>query len=161
MDEITIEVFDINSDEDEIRVDGLCRGLLQDFHRHLLERGTLPGEASSLASSADYFVRDFVVSIKRRNIFEERPGIVRQFAGNWYIANTLEPDVKELSTHLAGVRTFYRYLHHRRLIAPPFLSAIEKECEEIAYYRDRIDSFWKISGDGFIAWERECTLKES
>ena len=63
-------------------------------------------KGNRLANSADYFIRDFVVSIKQRNIFEERPGLVRQFAGNWYIVSNLEPNITELSEHLEGISRF-------------------------------------------------------
>ena len=153
--------FDIHSLEDEIRVDGLCGELLQRFYRHLLDSNILPGEASTLASSADYFTRDFVIAIKQKNILEEKPGIVRQFAGNWYIANTLEPNMRELAGHLTGLKAFYGFLHAFGLISGEFLHAVEKECDDGSYYGERIETFWKIQGDGYFAWERECTLKDA
>ncbi len=152
--------FDVHTLDDEIRVDALCRDLLQMFYRHLLEKGIPAGEATGLASGADYFTRDFVISRKQRNIFDMQPGIVRQFAGNWYITSTLEPDLGELSGHLAGIRAFYRFLYESGMIAGEILSTIEKECGDEEYYRDRIESFWRIQGDGYFAWERECTLKD-
>src|SRR6266568_3016154 len=82
--------------KDELRVDGLCQKLLMRFYFQLLEDGISPDQATFLASSADYFIRDFVVAIRERNIFDEHPGLVRQFAGNWYIVNTLEPNMPEL-----------------------------------------------------------------
>jgi hypothetical protein len=152
--------FRLESLEDEIRVDGLCRGILARFYRQLLAEGVTPERATLLASGADYFVRDFVVGFKGRSPFDERPGVVRQFAGNWYIVNSLEPYIGELSGHLDGIRSFYRFLGSRDLISPAFLAEIEQECSEAEYYRGRIDSFWEISGDGYGAWERECTLKD-
>ena len=85
------EAFELGTLEDELRVDQLCKELLHRFYRELCAQGVADGEATILASGADFFVRDFVVSIKQLSIFNERPGIVRQFAGNWYIVNTLEP----------------------------------------------------------------------
>jgi hypothetical protein len=152
--------FDIRTIEDEIRVDGLCLDLLQRFYRHLLDSDILPVEASALASSADYFTRDFVVAIKQGNILDEKPGIVRQFAGNWYIANTIEPNMRELSGHLAGLKAFYGFLHASGFIGSEYLGAIEVECDDSSYYEQRIDSFWEIQGDGYFSWERECTLKD-
>lgn len=152
--------FDIAAAEDEIRVDQLCEKLLMHFYLQLVQDGMPPVEATALARGADYFVRDFVVAIKRRSIFDERPGIVRQFAANWYIVNTLEPNESELSAHLLGIRAFYRYLRGEKLLSAKFLKTIEEECADIAYYVRRIDSFWEIRGDGYLAWERECSLKE-
>jgi len=146
--------------DDEIRVDKLCSELLHRFYCESQEAGLSPEQATALAGAADYFIRDFVVSIKSRSIFEERPGIVRQFAGNWYIANTLEPMASEIEGYLAGIREFYRFLYGHQLISLKFLQAIEAECAELDYYASRIDSFWDISGDGYEAWEKECSLKE-
>ncbi|MCM2356815.1 MAG: hypothetical protein NDI77_01585 [Geobacteraceae bacterium] len=152
--------FELGSLEDELRVDGLCKKILMRFYFQLLEEGESPEKATLLAGSADYFVRDFVVAIKERNLFDERPGLVRQFAGNWYIVNTLEPNMAELSRHLEGIRAFYRFLQGRALVSAEHLGRIEQECADTGYYAGRIDSFWAIRGDGYLAWERECTLKE-
>ena len=146
--------------EDEVRVDKLCSDLLHRFYMELQETGMSPEEATALAGAADYFIRDFVVSIKGRSIFEERPGIVRQFAGNWYIVNTMEPLATEIEGYLAGVREFYRFLYGHQLITLKFLQAIESECSQLEYYAGRIESFWDIVGDGYRAWEQECTLKD-
>jgi hypothetical protein len=152
--------FEINSLDDEIRVDNLCGELLQRFYRYLLDKDIQPGEATALASGADYFARDFVIARKQKNIFEEQSGLVRQFAGNWYITNTLEPDVRELCAYLEGVKAFYRFLHEYRLISDRFLASVESECDDSAFYEERIKTFWEIRGDGYFTWESECTLKE-
>ena len=146
--------------EDEVRVDNLCKDLLLRFYNESIGAGIPPEEATALASGADYFVRDFVVSIKNRSIFDERPGLVRQFAGNWYIVNTLEPMATEIEGYLAGIRAFYRFLHGHHLISLKFLQSIESECADVDYYASRIDSFWEIKGDGYLAWEKECSLKD-
>ncbi len=152
--------FAIVTVDDEIRADGLCQSLLKRFYDSLLEGGMDPQEATRVASGADYYVRDFLVGYKHRSLFDERPGIVRQFAGNWYIVNTIDPSMEELAGHLLGVRSFYRFLHDRGLIGGDFLAAMEQECGDGAYYESRIRSFWEIAGDGYLAWERECSLKQ-
>ncbi len=157
---VTRDDFDLETLEDEIRVDGLCRKVLKYFYVQLLEVGFTPEKATLFANSADYYVRDFVVDCRKRNLFDERPGLVRQFAGNWYIVNTLEPDIAQLATHLDGVRAFYRFLRSRGLVSQEFLLEIERECADTEFYAGRIASFWEIKGDGYGAWERECTLKE-
>jgi len=146
--------------EDELRVDKLCSELLHRFYCESMDSGLSPEEATALAGAADYFIRDFVVSIKTRSIFDERPGIVRQFAGNWYIVNTMEPMASEIEVYLAGVRGFYRFLHGHQLISLKFLQAIEAECAQLDYYASRIETFWEITGDGYHAWEKECSLKD-
>jgi hypothetical protein len=147
--------------EDDLRVDHLCKRLLMNFYNALLADGLSPDEATELANGADYFIRDFVVDFKSLNLFAAQPGIVRQFAGNWYIVNTLEPDIRQLARHLSGIKAFYRFLCDQQLISADYLNTIEKECDDLACYGSRIDSFWKIEGDGYLAWERECSLKES
>ena len=151
--------FDVTTPEDELTVDGLCRDLLMQFYNLLLEEGVPPGQASAFAGSADYYLRDYLVSIRRKNLFQHEEGMIRQFAGNWYIVSTLEPNVKELAKHLEGIREFYRYLSRRELIGTKVLENVEQECSDLAYYDNRIESFWDISGDGYLSWEKECSLK--
>lgn len=150
--------FTIVNDADELRVDERCRELLQRFHRHLLDAGTPPAEAGELAHGADYYLRDFIVSARRANLFEEVPGNVRRFAATWYIVNTLEPNSTELSGYLCGIRALYRYLGTQQLISPEFLQMIEDECAATVWYEERILSFWQITGDGYREWLRQCPL---
>ncbi len=152
--------FDIASVEDELRVDEICRKLLKDFHQDLLRKGVSPLASGSLAQSADYYLRDYLVSARQQNLLEEKSGVVRRFAATWYIISTLEPTVEELTGHLNGIREFYRYLHSAGLLSEAFLALIEQECDDIRWYSERIASFWKIRDDGYLAWERECSLKE-
>jgi hypothetical protein len=147
--------------EDDLRVDRLCKELLRSFYDRLLGDGLPPDEATALANGADYYIRDFVVDFKSLNLFAELPGIVRQFAGNWYIVNTLEPDIRQLARYLSGIKAFYNFLHDQQLISEGLLKNIENECDDLAFYEGRIDSFWEIKGDGYLAWERECSMKES
>ncbi|HTP64123.1 MAG TPA: hypothetical protein VMJ66_01940 [Geobacteraceae bacterium] len=160
--ELTVikDEFSLYATDDFARVDNLCKGLLLRFYEQLQQEGLSPEEATELANSADYFVRDFVVDFKAFNLFDEMPGIVRQFAGNWYIAKTLEPDIRQLSGHLRGIRAFYRFLHGHGLISAGYMRNIEKECDELPFYESRIASFWEIKDDGYYAWERECSLRE-
>jgi len=154
------EDFTLRTPEDDLRVDNLCSDLLRRWFDRLLENGLPPEQASSLARSADYFLRDFVIDFRRGNIFDERPGFVRQFAATWYIVRTLEPNREELESHLEGVREFYRYAAGAGLVSQELLDAVERECVDLDYYARRIDSFWEITGDGYTAWERECPLSE-
>jgi hypothetical protein len=157
---INKEAFTPVALEDYLRVDNLCRELLLRFYEEIQVEGVSPQEATALASGADYFILNFLVDFKGYNLFDERPGIVRQFAGNWYIVNTLEPDIAHLGPHLRGIAAFYRFLYDHRLISAGYLQEIETECGDLAYYESRIESFWAIEDDGFLSWERECTLKE-
>lgn len=154
------ENFEVRNLEDEIRVDGLCRRLLQEFHRDLLQRMELPAaEAGALAHGADYFLREFVIPDRRENIFILSPGRVRQFAGNWYIVRNLEPNIAELTGILQGVAAFYDFCHQSGMVSDDLVAAVRAECSELDFYRRRIETFWAIEGDGYRGWEEECTLK--
>jgi len=141
--------FDITTLEDELRVDELCRELLLAFYH---ERVGAVGEheATLLASSADYYIRDYLIGARQINPLDPTPGNVRRFAGNWYIVNNLEPDIDELRTHLDGIRGFYFWLAREGTIEESFRATIDAECSALEYYRERIDSFWDISGDGYF-----------
>ncbi len=158
---INKSAFDVATLDDEIRVDDLCKGLLMGYYESLQEAGLDPAQATLFANGADYFVRDFVIAVKQRNLFSERPGLVRQFAGNWYIINTLEPTVEYLAGSLQGVAGFYRYLMGQGLISEEFCRQLEEECADLQFYAARIESFWAITGDGYFAWEKGCSLKDN
>jgi hypothetical protein len=64
-----------------------------------------------------------------------------------------------LMRHLEAIQEFYRYLHGRHLISADELAFIEDELSRTEYYRERIESFLAITGDGYVAWEGECPLK--
>lgn len=161
--QITVDknAFVLGTLDDELRVDQLCKELLLQFYQEFCAQGVDEAEATILATGADYFIRDFVVAIKQLSIFTESPGIVRQFAGNWYIVNTLEPNNAEIRRYLRGIQAFYRFLYGHELISLQYLRAIELECADSDYYESRIDSFWAIKGDGYGAWERECTMRDN
>jgi len=78
-----IETFD-----DELRVDNLCKELLQQYHQYLLNNNDISQiQAGSHASGADYFLRDFMIDNRRTNIIDISPELIHSFAGNWYIIN--------------------------------------------------------------------------
>jgi hypothetical protein len=154
------ENFDVRTLEDEIRVDGLCQSLLRLYYLDLVEQGSSPETAGVLTWGADYFLREFVIPDRRENIFDLRPGRTRQFAGNWYIAKNLEPNMEELDNILRGVRAFYEYGHKGGKVSEETVGSVRRECAKLDYYRQRIEDFWAIEGDGFVAWERECSLKD-
>ena len=156
---LDIHDFEIDTIDDEVRVDGLCRDLLLQYYGELQAEGGDPESATELARSADYFVRDYVVGYRQRNLFDETWSPVRSFAGNWYIVNTVEPTSGELAKHLSGILAFYRFLHRHHLVTAPFLERVERECGDHPFYEERIRSFWEITGDGYYEWERACSLK--
>jgi hypothetical protein len=153
--------FDIRDLQDEIRADELCGHFLQIFYRAIVEDEKFHKEdAGLLAHGADYFLREFVIPDRRENIFELSPGRVRQFAGNWYIIKNLEPNMKELRGILQGIEAFYQYCEKTGMVSSDILDNVHKECADLEFYRQRIESFWAIEGDGYQRWEQECSLKQ-
>jgi len=154
------ENFEIDDLQSEIRVDHLCQELLQRFCRALEETDGLTREqAGALAHGVDYFLRDFVISDRQENIFHLGPGRVRQFAGNWYIVRNLEPNMAELEGILRGIAAFYTFCAGVGKVDQEMAETVRQEASLLEYYRQRIDDFLAIEGDGYFAWERNCTLK--
>ncbi len=160
MSHYTISDFNIATLDDELRVDSLCRDLLMKFYHDRISAGLDEHEATLLANSADYFIRDYVIGFRQLNILSAASGLVRGFAGNWYIVNTLEPSDKEIEGHLRGIREFYHFLRREGAIDDVFLATIDRECSDKEYYAARIESFWDIKGDGYYEWENDCSLKQ-
>ncbi|MBI2354857.1 MAG: hypothetical protein HYV06_07500 [Deltaproteobacteria bacterium] len=151
--------FDLATIEDEIRVDESCQSLLKRFYQDLQVCGYTAQRASDLAYSADFYLRDYLLDFARQNVVRPQPGIVRRFAATWFITRTLDPEISALERHLEGIRELYRYLHRQHLISADELAFIEAEADQTEYYRQRIESFLAISGDGYIAWEEQCPLR--
>lgn len=152
--------FDFVSMEDELRVDQLCQSLLKQYYQHLQLGGRTPQQASELAYCVDFYLRDYVLDFARQNVMRPQPGLVRRFAANWYITHTLDPETALLERHLEGIREFYRFLHERHFISGDELAWLEDEASRSEYYRQRIEKFLEIYGDGYVAWEAECPLKD-
>ena len=150
------ENYQITSLADEIRADQLCALLLKQFHLALLEKIKLdPLEAGSLAAGADYFLRDYLISNQLANIFDATAETVRRFAASWYILNNLEPNLTELRSLLKGVEAFYNYCAENDLIDRVQAAEIATACYDFAYYQERIESFFAITGDGYRTWEED------
>jgi len=152
--------FECASLDDELRVDECCQELLKRFYLDLIGKGMAPPQASELAFSADLYLRDYLVDFARLNVSRPQPGIVRRFAATWFVTHTLDPEMRILERHLAGVRELYRYLHGQHLISREELNFLEDEAAQTDYYRHRIESFLDIVGDGYFAWEAECPLRD-
>ena len=151
--------FVLTGNDDFARVDGLCRELLLTFYQDLVAGGMPEAQATPLASSADYFVRDFLVDNRQVSPFMITPPLIRQFAATWYIINTVEPNLPELLAHLAGILAFCRYLRDDGYLSTAEFAAVERECADTGHLATRIESFWDLPPDGYPAWEAEFTLK--
>jgi hypothetical protein len=151
--------FDFTSLEDELRVDELCQSLLKHFYQHLQLCGRTPQQASDLAYAVDFYLRDYVLDFVRQNVMRPQPGLIRRFAANWYITHTLDPEAALLERSLEGIREFYRFLHGQHFICREELAWLENETMQTDYYRQRIENFLAIYGDGYVAWEAECPVK--
>lgn len=156
---VKAEQFEVRTLDDEIRVDQLCVQLLQAVRDHLITRqGVEPLIAGGLCQGADHFLREFVIAECHGNPLRLPAERVRQFAGHWYIVRTLEPDPGELAAILAGVDRCYRVFAEHGLVSPVLSAAIDTMCGDLDYYRQRIDDFWAIEGDGFTPWRAACPL---
>jgi len=151
--------FNVAGLDDEIRVDGLCGRLLLAMRDQLLARGDRsPGEVGELCRGADLFLREFVIAACGDNPFRLPPERVRQFAGHWYIINTLEPNAGELATTLAGITACYAVLADHGLVGPGLADAVTAAGAELPWYRQRIEEYWAISGDDYGRWRAACPL---
>ncbi len=154
------ENFHIKDLKDEIQADELCVNLLRIFIREKKEAGELNAhEAGALASGADYFLRDFIISDRRENIFKVDAFRIRQFAGNWYIVKNMQPNLPELKAILMGVEAFYDFCTRAGRMEQERFDGIRRECRRLEYFAERIEKFWAIEGAGFFEWERECSLR--
>ncbi|WP_321370811.1 hypothetical protein [uncultured Desulfuromusa sp.] len=153
--------YDIKTLEDEIKADNKCKEILKQFHSYLLNHKKIdPISAGSLASGTDYFLRDYMIDNQRSNIFRISSEQVRSFAGNWYIINTIEPNMVELENILVGISHFYRFCAEKKAVSQAKAEEIHQTCICVKYYQHRIESFNDISGDGFIAWNKACPLQK-
>jgi len=151
--------YNINSLDDEIRVDKLCVDLLRHLFQDLTQKNqTAPEQAGELCHGADYFLREFIVADRHENLFATEANHVRQFAGHWYIIRTPEPNLTELKSILSGTAEFYRFLVRQELITQALADEIAVQCQEIDYYHQRIEDFWAIEGDGYNSWRQACPL---
>ncbi len=151
--------FDFTTMDEELRVDERCQTLLKHFYQDLQLHGLLPQQASDLAYCVDFYLRDYVIDFCRQNVVRPQPGVVRRFAGNWYITHTLDPEAALLERSLEGIREFYGFLHKRHFISAEELAWLEDEVCQTEFYRQRIETFLAIYGDGYVTWEAECPLK--
>jgi len=153
------EDFTVHNFDDELRVDTLCRQLLLAIRDVLLGRVDLsPLQVGKLCHGADLFLRDFVIAVCGDNLFHLPSERVRQFAGHWYIVNTLEPNVAELSEILDGIAACYEVLAGRELVESTRYAAIAAACADLPGYQQRIEDFWAITGDGYDRWRAACPL---
>ena len=158
-DQVNIDEFIIHDLDDEIRVDALCSRLLLAVRDRLLAvGGHPPQEVGALCRGADLFLRDFVIAACGDNPLRLPPERVRQFAGHWYIVNTLEPQADELAVILAGIATCYAVLAEQSLLSPVLAEAVAAACAELPWYCRRIDDYWDIAGDGYDRWRAACPL---
>lgn len=152
--------FTMTSLDDEIRVDAACVDLLRQLFQELIAtHGLEPGRAGELCHGADYFLREFVIADRKDNLCAIDPLRLRQFAGHWYIIRAMEPNLQELQNILAGTALFYRFLADRGLIDAAVATEIEAGCADTAWFRQRIEDFWAIEGDGYAAWRQACPLE--
>jgi hypothetical protein len=157
--QVNPEDFNIASLDDEIRVDTLCGRLLLAVRDQILaRRNRTPLEVGELCHGADLFLRDFVIAACGDNPLRLPPERIRQFAGHWYIINTLEPNAGDLAVILSGVADCYAILAEHGLVDAELAQAAAAAGRELPWYRQRIDDYWAIEADGYAAWRAACPL---
>lgn len=148
--------FAFETIDEELLVDERCQQILKQFYLYLQQHGMTPEKASEMAFSADFYLRDYLVDFGRQNIVRPQPGIIVKFAGSWFITHTLDPEFAGLERHLTAIVELYRYMHVLHLISADELAFLLNEAGQHEYYRQRIDSFLNLTGDGFFAWDADC-----
>jgi len=148
--------FEFATLEEELQVDQRCQQILKYFYLHLQQAGMVAERASELAFSADLYVRDYLLDFACQNIMRPQAGIIRKFAGSWFITHTLDPELVLLERHLAAIVELYRFLHRQHLVSADELAFLLEEAGQVDFYQKRIDTFLNISGDGFVEWNAEC-----
>jgi hypothetical protein len=151
--------FEFDTIDEELQVDGRCQQILKQFYLFLQQQGMPAERASEYAFSADLYLRDYLIDFGRQNIVRPQPGIVTTFAGSWFITHTLDPDSAMLERHLTAITELYRYMHRQHLISADELDFLLNEAGDLPFYRDRIDSFLNLTGDGFVVWDAGCPGK--
>ncbi len=156
---VTPEQFDITSLDDEMRVDALCITMIRTFFSIMTQQTDLePADIGRFCHGIDYFLREFVIAECRDNLLQLDGSHVRRFAGHWYIVKNLEPNIGELALILDGVAAFYSFLASHDLVTSEQADIIRTCCAERDFYQQRIEDFWAIEGDGFLAWRDEVPL---
>ena len=156
--QVNADDFSVATLADEIRVDALCRRLLLAVRDQLLACGLAPAEAGRLCHGADLFLRDFVIAACGDNLFRLPPERVRQFAGHWYIVNTLEPHSDELAAILAGVAACYAAFAGHGLVSPALHAAVATACADLPAYHRRLEDYWAITADDYDPSRAACPL---
>lgn len=148
--------FEFDTIDEELLVDGRCQQILKHFYLFLQQQGMGAEQASELAFSADLYLRDYLIDFGRQNIVRPQPGIVTKFAGSWFVTHTLDPEFVILERHLTALSELYRFMQRQHLISAEELSYLLEEAGQLDFYRQRIDSFLNLTGDGFVAWDATC-----
>ena len=148
--------FEFDTIDEELLVDERCQQILKQFYLFLQQQGMAAEQASELAFSADLYLRDYLIDFGRQNIVRPQPGIVTTFAGSWFITHTLDPDFIILERHLTAISELYRYMNRQHLISAGEFYFLLEEAGQLEFYRQRIDSFMNLTGDGFVEWDARC-----
>ncbi len=154
------EDFIFETIEEEIIADQHCQKLLHQFYIWLQQSGITPERASDMAYSADYYLRDYILDFLQQNPLYPEAGQIRYFAGNWHISNTLEPEITLLEKHLDSIAKLYEFIHETTPVNKDIIIQLNEEAADQKFYKERIDSFLAISGDGYDRWNKECQLKK-
>jgi hypothetical protein len=152
--------YNCSSLNEEIRADQHCSQLLKQFHCWLNEvRQEQALDAGQWAAGADYFLREFLIGARRLNIFSATAEQLRQFGGNWYITNNLEPNISELEPMLIGTALFYQYLTEQGVYTAQAATLFTAEAKALDFYKQRIESFHQLVDNGYRDWDLSCPVR--
>lgn len=80
---------------------------------------------------------------------------VRRFLGNAYLRITPEPDLAFLQVALRAIPAYYRFLSSRRLVSQELVLAVQKECADTDWYRERLELFYRLEGAALRRWAQK------
>ena len=146
------EEFRFRGADDFVRLDGLCVDLLSAFYGWVQRGGVSAEEATPLAHAADRYLRDFLADILETGPTDASAATARQYLGNWYIVNTLDPTHGEVDLILRSFRLLYRFLADADLLGDEALREAEEALSDEAFFHQRLEDFWDLTPDGISAW---------
>ncbi len=155
------ENFIFETIEEEIIADQQCQKLLHQFYIWLQQAALTPERASDMAYSADYYLRDYILDFLQKNPLYPERGHVRYFGGNWYICNTLEPEIAMLERHLDSILKLYEFIQEIAPVNKEKIAQLKIEATDRIFYKERIDSFLALRGNEYDAWNMACQLNQT
>lgn len=144
-------------DEEEMERCGEETGrLIECFSKYLRSEHNLPEElASQYASAVDHYARDFLLPYGGYTVLGYEEGFIRTFLGNWYIRKHMAPELDWIYVSLRALAAFYAFLYRVGWIDRDRAEQAIQECRDHAWYKKRLEGYWKVSDKAFADWAEE------